>query len=382
MTTNIQTRIDQVIHCNNQLQSFLNMVKFYELSKRINYKEKYQNEIDLIAIKQLSNTIEVLQQGEDSVDQIESEKKKIIESIEKTLKSVELIYQECIKNREYIMNTKIEMINALKEREESQHNYIIAEMEKKLNEEKFKYESIKKQNEIKIEKTKKKIEENKKKNRDNTISLYEHPTLIFKENNKLKKIEENILRQPFDISIDEDNTIPLSTDSMSHGDIKKLIQEKISSWTSFSFKQVIFNSDQNEWIKGSCVFNEKVLNHNNLAFIITDTNKNKFGGFIYQSVSMEESYISDPQAFLFTIQINNKIEFNKFDITNQQYAFYLTGPKTKRLFTFGFGGYDLTVMKKGEEGSKCHQRTYQYNGHSLCGSDHFTPQHIEVWQFS
>ena len=72
----------------------------------------------------------------------------------------------------------------------------------------------------------------------------------------------------------------------------------------------------------------KVLNKEKLLVIIEDEQNNKFGGYLNVKVDGTSKYISDSNAFIFSLKSNERINgMKKFNISNSSYAFYIW-PKT------------------------------------------------------
>ncbi|EDR24606.1 hypothetical protein EDI_280700 [Entamoeba dispar SAW760] len=161
---------------------------------------------------------------------------------------------------------------------------------------------------------------------------------------------------------------------------------KLEEWTSRKVGNIIFDSEIDNWDKDKSVFNQKIINKEHIIIIIEDTNGNKFGGYVNVKIDKVRDFIYDPNSFLFSLESNGRIdEMMKFDINDQQHAFYLCNSINGCLFGFG-GGYegDICVYKENNKTqSSCKQRSFSYKGitNALCGKqnpERFTPQRIIV----
>ncbi|BFU26007.1 trichohyalin, putative [Entamoeba histolytica] len=117
--------------------------------------------------------------------------------------------------------------------------------------------------------------------------------------------------------------------------------------------------------------------------VIEDEEGNKFGGYVNSKIDEVESCITDQKSFLFSLESNGRIEeMKKFDIKEQEYAFYLNSQTDDCLFSFGYG--DIVVFKENDKTlSYCQQDSFSYKGISnmICGKqlpEHFIPKRIIV----
>ena len=113
---------------------------------------------------------------------------------------------------------------------------------------------------------------------------------------------------------------------------------QIEWWTQFSCGNVLFDSDKDDWNGTNSVFGDRIIFKSNLIFVIEDTNGNKFGGYMFSSINLYNSWIKDPNSFVFSLKSNGKFnEMKKFNIkSNSQNAFCLDR-KDLNQFLFVFG---------------------------------------------
>ena len=104
------------------------------------------------------------------------------------------------------------------------------------------------------------------------------------------------------------------------------------------------------------------------------------------SINQYNSYIKDPNSFVFSLKSNGKFnEMKKFNIKDSQYAFWLDAKALNDyLFIFGYsdGSHNLWVNRKNVTGSFCKQQNTNYEGltTSLSSGYNFTPKRITVIQ--
>ena len=165
-------------------------------------------------------------------------------------------------------------------------------------------------------------------------------------------------------------------------DKTKEIVKQLEEWTERRIINIIFDSDIDNWNKNTSVFDQRIVNKEHIIIIIEDTNGNIFGGYVNEKIDKVDKYINDPKSFLFSLESKGRIQgMMKFDIKQQQHAFYLYNQLSNCLFGFG---YDIYIGKENNKiYSCCKQSSYEYKGitNALCGKQYpefFTPQRIIV----
>ncbi|BFU21936.1 trichohyalin, putative [Entamoeba histolytica] len=177
--------------------------------------------------------------------------------------------------------------------------------------------------------------------------------------------------------------ITQSTSNNKSNDKTKEIIKQIEEWTERRINNILFDSDIDDWNKGTTVFGERIMNKEHVIIIIEDSEGNKFGGYVNEKIDKVESYINDSKSFLFSLESNGRIKgMKKFDIKYPEYAFILHNQSDDCLFAFGFGYFcDIRVYKENNKTkSYCNQRSFEYKGvrNALCGKYNFTPKRIIV----
>ena len=172
--------------------------------------------------------------------------------------------------------------------------------------------------------------------------------------------------------------------------------KQLEEWTDKKCEKVIFDSTKDNWSQNSSVFDSKVINKSNLMFVIEDTNRNKFGGYVTSTINQRNNYINDSNSFLFSLKSNGRINgMMKFEVQSnyEKNAFYLDQKSNTQLFRFG-PNHTILVYKENSKGSSynCHDNNY-YNFHGATSaffqnsnnntnSQHYTPKRITVIQMN
>ena len=105
--------------------------------------------------------------------------------------------------------------------------------------------------------------------------------------------------------------------------IKEYSIEKIEEWTGKIIKSIVFDSDQDNWESGE-EFSRYIIGKSNLLFMIDDMENNRFGGYISSTITEADSYVTDPNAFIFSLRSNRRLsQPTKFKIKYPDDAFTL-----------------------------------------------------------
>ena len=204
------------------------------------------------------------------------------------------------------------------------------------------------------------------------------------ENRMEEKYERK--KKEFEDKMEKENLCPKEYKGIING--KEMRQ--LNKWTNKKCEKIIFDSDKDDWSNTTSVFGDKVDGKSNLIFVIEDTNGNKFGGYTTSTVKPIDSYISDSNAFIFSLKSNGRISgMKKFDIKSNGISTAIAcDRKTNNYYLFAFGSRtDIEIKRKGVNGSFCCQSYFNYEGVScsLCSSSnsdqqYFTPKRITVIQ--
>ena len=172
-------------------------------------------------------------------------------------------------------------------------------------------------------------------------------------------------------------------------------KQQLEKWTNKKCKEVVFDTNVDNWDKETSVFHEKVLNKQNLLYVIEDTNKNKFGAFSPLALTKYSSWTQDPNCFIFSLKSNGRyngmIKCEK--TTTDKYAMYLYDKSNNYLFGVG-SGHQIAFYKQSVKSNSYCQQNYSgnthyfdYHGHEklLCGTyypQYYTPQRLIVIQMN
>ena len=84
---------------------------------------------------------------------------------------------------------------------------------------------------------------------------------------------------------------------------------QLETWSEKKYSSVLYDSDIDG--KDSSIFRNKIMNHNQLYFIIIDSNDNVFGHYNEVKINKTGDYTRDEQSFLFTLNNNGRCEIKK-----------------------------------------------------------------------
>ncbi|BFU21044.1 trichohyalin, putative [Entamoeba histolytica] len=181
--------------------------------------------------------------------------------------------------------------------------------------------------------------------------------------------------------------ITQSTSNNKSNDKTKEIIKQIEELTEKRINNILFDSDKDNWNKNTSVFNQRIKNKEHIIIIIEDSEGNKFRGYVNEKIDkVNGGYVNDSKSFLFSSESKGRIEgMKKFNIEQQQRAFYLYNQSDDCLFEFGYGYRgDICVYKENyKTKSWCYQNSFKYKGisNALCGKQYpyrFTPKRIIV----
>ena len=161
--------------------------------------------------------------------------------------------------------------------------------------------------------------------------------------------------------------------------------ESIENWTNKKIISIVFDSDINNWNSGR-EFSEYIIGKSNLLFMIDDVENNRFGGYINSRITNSDIYINDPNAFIFSLKSNRRLNHPMiFRINIPENAFISFTTHDQYIFAFG-GGYDIKLDKK-ETSYMANSNPSSYNFganiNALYGNiypNRFTPKRWVVYQ--
>ena len=182
----------------------------------------------------------------------------------------------------------------------------------------------------------------KERNHWKQIKLKEKEDQKKKEEEKKKKKEEN-----------KQKRIGMMKDILNENELQ-LIENMIGR----QHKNILFNSDKDDWSLKKSTFFEKVKNKSHFVIVIQTTEGKKFGCYMRNCVSTVDTFSYDPNAFLFNLK-NENIE--KYQIKSFQTAFAIYKQSFYGLFTIG--NSDIFIYKSdGKSYCVAKQMSFDYNG--------------------
>ncbi|ELP85676.1 hypothetical protein EIN_409950 [Entamoeba invadens IP1] len=160
------------------------------------------------------------------------------------------------------------------------------------------------------------------------------------------------------------------------------VYRQLKVWSDSTDYTILFDSSTSDWTLNSDQFAQRVLNKQNLFFVVIDENNNIFGGYKKSVVKSEDDFLKDKGAYLFTMNVYGTVGIPLKCVLTQSSAkdsFFLGSKRNSILFAFGKG--DLVVYKKdvGKRGI-CLQCSFDYYNAPvvLCGTTRFVPQRVLV----
>ena len=157
----------------------------------------------------------------------------------------------------------------------------------------------------------------------------------------------------------DENKLQLVHNSLSNDELNQ-----IEEWTEMKIIEILFDSENDDWTEENGVFNERIIGEDKLIFIIKDNQGNTFGGFVNERIVQENKWISDPNAFLFSLKRLNNLQMTKYDVNDPTKVFYLWKKQSTQMCAFG-SGIDIGIYKKTyKESSWCNsssERTFDYH---------------------
>ncbi|KAL7720408.1 TLDc domain-containing protein [Entamoeba marina] len=229
--------------------------------------------------------------------------------------------------------------------------------------------------------------------------MIDKETIIFNKNEDEFKRQANQRKHKFDEKLQNINQMKYQLDDVRSPILKELypndtkIQQdkeivelipsfnKLKEWSGKQKCSIIFDS-KIDGDGGNNVLMNKVMNKQNLYFISFDNQNNVFGGYVDTIINKTGDWITDPNAFVFSLIRNGKMKNIKYEIKNSQYAFYSLS-NDNQLYGIG-GGHDIGIWKIGDSNSYCNPHSYEYNGeqHPIVDKFNFTTKRILVIQMN
>ena len=118
--------------------------------------------------------------------------------------------------------------------------------------------------------------------------------------------------------------------------------EEIEKWTRLKATEIIFNSEKDNWKKGSSVFDSKVKGKEKLVFYVETIDENVIGGVFMKRITSISTKSHDDKCFLFSSQSGKMVKF-PIILMRSSDALKICSRYDQNLFIFG---NDLTIGKE------------------------------------
>ena len=167
-------------------------------------------------------------------------------------------------------------------------------------------------------------------------------------------------------------------------------KKQLEEWTGLKYGNDIFDSDIDNWSKGTSVLNDRIIGKKQLIFLIEDEDGERFG--YYLNTEVIERYwqkhgykpiTTDNKSFHFNLQSNGRLKQPmKFESKNVTYGGYILFEKSNDYLIY-LG--DIELFKENYKNqSFCGQSESHFDYHgiknALCGKIQFTSKRILVIQ--
>ncbi|EKE37500.1 hypothetical protein ENU1_195090 [Entamoeba nuttalli P19] len=95
------------------------------------------------------------------------------------------------------------------------------------------------------------------------------------------------------------------------------IIKQLEEWIEKRINDILFDSDIDGWNITTSVFDQRLMNKENLIILIKDTEDNLFGGYVHSKIDN-----NCPNSFLFSLKIKGRIKgMKKLKIQNMQFIY-------------------------------------------------------------
>ena len=222
--------------------------------------------------------------------------------------------------------------------------------------------------------------------KQDTKSDDSQPGIISVDNNNISYIgilNEQQINEPMKNNPDNNRKTEETQKQMKPLD--EITIERIEDLSKLTFDEVIFECHFPE-SKEKNSLNEKIIGRQNLVFLIEDESQNIFGGFVSSKIDKTIEYISDENAFVFSLKSNGRIDDpKKFDISveHTEEVFRLGSQETD--YYFEFGNRDILVKKQEDSENESNQsRHFNYTDYDdefiLTGNREFKIKTLRILQ--
>ena len=207
-------------------------------------------------------------------------------------------------------------------------------------------------------------------------------------NMRIDKLEKYVKQQKNSFSF------PSNSNTMNRNECDSILSlseiTQLEEWTEKKCGEIVFNSEKDNWSEKLSVFDSKVLNKSNLAFVVEDTNNNIFGYYFNGEITKLNGWMKANGSFAFSLKSNGRIhQPMKFDEKEKCSGLYIHDNYETRLFYPDSLLYFFKENKKNQCEIKEASYLFDFNGLENVffessgegGWVKFNPKRIVVIQF-
>ena len=361
------------------LQPFQNLFEQIKHSL-FEYNSNLQN--DLFEIDSEEQKESLYRKGETIFDQVDDNLNNLRQILQKEYEMFEF-FNKCKENEEKLIEYKNEIINKLlriRKNNSTKEEYL--NYREEWNKRREESPDVKNRRECEemledMKEEQKKIEEMKQEVLEMKQQLENERELFNKEMDNLRiERQELSFQSEFDaiaLEFVRKDEIP---ETMSREFYRISLNEmnQLEEWTGLKCRDVIFNTDGDEWDLNQCDLLERIIGRRQLIFLIEEENGEKFGYYL-NSLIEEEYYTwmeTDEYSFLFNLESNGRLEYPmKFGIKDYKRGGYrLAEPNANWIIEIG----NISLFKEDiKQKTNCWQNkdVFEYYDieNALCGKE-------------
>ena len=160
---------------------------------------------------------------------------------------------------------------------------------------------------------------------------------------------------------------------------RKRIIKFLNETTNKQITNILFDSDNDNWMRNKCDIHEKMKEKSSIMILI-DNDKEKFGFYMPNEIKQIGKYCESEECFIFSL---NRQQC--YPLKEKKYAICIYKSNDEKLLTIGKEDIVLYKQEKKEK-SYCRQKSFNYfnDRNVLIGkegkSNPFNPQRIVIFQ--
>ena len=160
---------------------------------------------------------------------------------------------------------------------------------------------------------------------------------------------------------------------------RKRIEEFLNETTNKHVSRILFDSDNDNWMRNKCNIHEKMKGKSSIMILI-DNDEENFGFYIPNEINQIGKYCESEECFIFSI---NRREC--YPIKDKKFSICIHKSNDEKLLTIG--KEDIVLYKQEmKDNSYCRQTSFDYfnESYKLIGregkNNPFNPQRIVIFQ--